>query len=142
MSGKLLQQLRQWRNRQAKRRGVENYRVLPNRSLEEIAKQKPKTKDELLEIYGIADTKLDTYGDTLLEITAGDSTGSQNEDVPVPVSVYLTEINDQLTDQSGRVKGEIVEYDIRDNYLFFTIKDTDAEAAMQCFMWRREYDLS
>jgi exodeoxyribonuclease VII large subunit len=142
MSGRLLQKLRKWRDKEAKRRGTDDYRVLQNRSLEEIAKTKPDNKQELLEVYGIAETKYNKYGDKLLKMVSGTDGGQQEEEAPISVSAYLTKINDLISEHTARVKGEVVEYDIRENYLFFTIKDEESEAAMQCFMWRREYDVS
>jgi exodeoxyribonuclease VII large subunit len=141
MSGRLLQKLRDWRDKRAKQKGVEDYRVLQNKSLSKIAQEKPESKEELLDIYGIAEKKYKSYGKEILRIVA-DEDGDADADEPISVSAFLQQINDTLADQTNRVSGEVVEFDIRDNYLFFTIKDPEAEASMQCFMWRRDYDLS
>lgn len=141
MSGKLLQRLREWRDKRAKQRGVEDYRILQNKSLSEIAREKPENKQELLDIYGIAEKKFDSYGKEILRIVASKDDESDTGE-PISVGSFLQEINDTLAEKTNRVSGEVVEFDIRDNYLFFTIKDPEAEASMQCFMWRRDYDLS
>jgi exodeoxyribonuclease VII large subunit len=142
MSGKLLQELISWRDKEASRRGVEKYRVLQNKSLQEIAETQPETKEELLEIYGIAEKKYDSYGQEILDIIADDQAEQSDPDEPITVGQFLTQINQALRDHTSRVSGEVVEFDIRDNYLFFTIKDPEAEASMQCFMWRKHYDVS
>lgn len=141
MSAELLQRLRTWRDKRARQRGVENYRILQNQSLSEIAEKKPETKEALLEIHGIADKKYDRYGEEILRIIR-DQDEETNTGEPVSVAAFLQEVNDTLADKSQRVGGEVVEFDICDNYLFFTVKDPKADASMQCFMWRRDYELS
>jgi exodeoxyribonuclease VII large subunit len=57
-----------WRNDQAKREGVETYRVFPNATLEAIATNLPKNKEEMLGIKGLKEAKFARYGSMLLAI--------------------------------------------------------------------------
>lgn len=57
-----------WRNDQAKREGVETYRVFPNATLEAIATSFPKNKEEMLCIKGLKDAKFGRYGAMILSI--------------------------------------------------------------------------
>ncbi len=65
MSG-LSSALRQWRREQARIEGVEEYRVLPNATLEALVGALPRTKDELCAIKGIKEAKYRKYGKALL----------------------------------------------------------------------------
>ncbi|MET0292916.1 MAG: DNA helicase RecQ [Steroidobacteraceae bacterium] len=63
----LFQALRTWRREIAQEHGVPAYTVLHDASLRDIALRRPATKSELAGIAGIGATKLDRYGDALLE---------------------------------------------------------------------------
>ncbi len=69
----LLNELRNWRNNQARIEGVEQYRVLSNAVLEALVGALPQTRDEMLAIKGIKDAKFSKYGGTLLRMIAGHS---------------------------------------------------------------------
>ena len=64
----LLEELKDWRARRARESGVPAYIVFTNRSLEDIAAARPRTQEELLGIYGVGPTKLETYGEKVLEL--------------------------------------------------------------------------
>lgn len=64
----LFQSLRTWRRTRASLEGVPPYRVLSDNVLREVARQQPVTREELLTISGIGDTKLEQYGSELLEL--------------------------------------------------------------------------
>ena len=64
----LLERLKAWRLEKAGVRAVPAYVVLRNRTLEEIAATRPRTDQELLDVYGVDPTKLDEYGEELLEL--------------------------------------------------------------------------
>jgi len=64
----LLNQLRQWRNDQARVEGVETFRVFPNAVLEALVGALPKSKEEMLAIKGIKEAKYRKYGSTILKI--------------------------------------------------------------------------
>ncbi len=63
----LFQSLRTWRREVAHEHGVPAYTVLHDASLRDIAVRRPSTHAELAGIAGIGATKLDRYGDALLE---------------------------------------------------------------------------
>lgn len=64
----LLQQLKQWRDEQARIEGVESYRVLNNAALEALITRMPTSLAELLEVKGIKEAKSRRYGKTLLQM--------------------------------------------------------------------------
>ena len=60
-----------WRREQFRAEGVRAYMVMPQRTLLEIARKIPKTRDELMAIYGFGDARWEKYGERILEITSG-----------------------------------------------------------------------
>ena len=62
----LRDRLAKWRMRVAYERGVEQYVVLPNETLEDIARIRPRNHEELRTIGGIGPTRLDAHGDRIL----------------------------------------------------------------------------
>lgn len=62
----LLRQLKEWRQMVADAEGVPIFRVLSNATLENIALVRPRTREELLTVKGIAEKKADHYGEALL----------------------------------------------------------------------------
>lgn len=68
----LLGKLKAWRLEQARHRSVPAYVILSNKSIEEIASEKPTNNMELLEVNGIGNAKLNLYGEAILEIVNGD----------------------------------------------------------------------
>jgi len=66
----LFTRLRQWRLARAKKDGVSAFIVANNDVLDELARIKPRTSQELLKIKGIGPSKFDKYGIELLEIIA------------------------------------------------------------------------
>ena len=81
MDQKLLYRLRAWRVAQAQREGVELFRVLPNTTLEEIARVIPKTAAEFLKIKGIKEGRFKKYGAMLLAMLSDAAPAQQNERV-------------------------------------------------------------
>ncbi|MBP9751360.1 MAG: exodeoxyribonuclease VII large subunit [Candidatus Moranbacteria bacterium] len=74
MSG-LFQELKSWREEQARKEGVELYRVMPNAALEEIARILPSTRDELMSVKGIKEAKFRKYGAAILKIISETESG-------------------------------------------------------------------
>jgi exodeoxyribonuclease VII large subunit len=68
MNENLLRKLKTWRDETAKKEMVEGFRVLPNRSIEDIARMEPKTREELTSIKGIKDKKYYKYGKEILSM--------------------------------------------------------------------------
>ena len=66
----LLAALRQWRQRVAAAAGMPPYVILSNRTLEELARQRPTSPEALAAIHGIGPAKLSSFGEPLLQILA------------------------------------------------------------------------
>lgn len=66
----LLNELRNWRNNQARIEGIEQYRVLSNATLEALVGAMPQNKEEMLMVKGIKEAKYGKYGVTLLRMIA------------------------------------------------------------------------
>ncbi|MDQ2799867.1 MAG: HRDC domain-containing protein, partial [Armatimonadota bacterium] len=66
----LLAALKQWRTAQASRAALPPYCVFSDKTLMEIARARPQTSDDLLEVSGVGPGKLDKYGAEVLKITS------------------------------------------------------------------------
>jgi superfamily II DNA helicase RecQ len=70
----LFSELKSWRLRKAREREraigrrFPAYCIFKNRSLKELSIKKPLTKKELFKIYGFGNSKVEFYGDEILEI--------------------------------------------------------------------------
>lgn len=63
---KLFEALRDWRRRKATAMGIPPYLIYPDRTLQELARRRPQTETELLEVKGIGPAKARQFGaDTL-----------------------------------------------------------------------------
>jgi len=60
-----------WRLTQSKKEKVPAYVIFHNFSLLEIAKKKPKNVEELQEIHGIGEYRIQKYAEAILHITGG-----------------------------------------------------------------------
>ncbi len=69
----LFERLRAWRVERAGEEKVPAYVVFTDLTLQAIAEVKPTDSQALLRIAGIGKTKLDKYGDDVLELVAGES---------------------------------------------------------------------
>ena len=58
--------LRALRKRLADERGVPAYVIFSDRTLQDMAARRPRTRDELLDVHGVGQHKLDQYGDLFL----------------------------------------------------------------------------
>lgn len=94
MDQKLLYRLKAWRVTQAQREGVELFRVLPNTTLEEIARVLPMTAAEFLKIKGIKEGRWKKYGAMLLAMM-GDIAPSAQEGERVTLSNAASVFDDQ-----------------------------------------------
>lgn len=65
---KVFEALRAWRREKAARMGVPAFVVFPDRTLEELARVKPKTEAELLEVRGIGPAKARQFGRETLAV--------------------------------------------------------------------------
>jgi ATP-dependent DNA helicase RecQ len=66
--GELFEALRDWRRDQARSENLPAYAVLPDRTLLEMARQKPLTEDALRAISGIGNSKMEKYGTTIINL--------------------------------------------------------------------------
>jgi superfamily II DNA helicase RecQ len=62
--------LASWRRARAETEAVPPFHVFHNRVLDAIARARPRSHEELAAIPGIGPTKLDRYGDEVLEVIA------------------------------------------------------------------------
>ncbi|MBK8208212.1 MAG: ATP-dependent DNA helicase RecQ [Planctomycetes bacterium] len=67
----IVQALKGWRLTQAKSEGVQAFRILSNKTLNAIARDKPTTEEQLLRVPGIGPQKLEAYGAGILETVRG-----------------------------------------------------------------------
>lgn len=146
MNKDLLQKLKDWRMKTARRENVELFRVLANGAIEEIAAKQPQNKAELLEIKGIKEKKYAKYGEEILAMVRGEGEqfveSFKEENKIFEVGEYLDFLNNRLLEAEARVKGEVTSVDIRGNYIFFSIKDKEGESLINCFVWRNDYAVS
>jgi ATP-dependent DNA helicase RecQ len=68
--------LRAWRSDVARRRGVPAYVVLHDVTIDGIATSRPMTLDQLRDIPGIGDKKLEHYGDELIAMVRASPAGA------------------------------------------------------------------
>jgi superfamily II DNA helicase RecQ len=64
----LFERLKQWRLGRAKADNVSAFIIAHNTLLEELARRKPQTAQALLGVKGFGQSKLDKYGDEILQI--------------------------------------------------------------------------
>ncbi|MFZ2975918.1 MAG: exodeoxyribonuclease VII large subunit [Candidatus Moraniibacteriota bacterium] len=150
MSDILTQKLRAWRRDVASTAGVELFRVLPNKVLEDIARLKPTCKEDLLAVKGIREKKFEKYGRDILAIIQECSGGGeveiqetyQEKNKIYTVSNYLDSLNSKLSQAGAAIKGEVSSISIRNGHAYFAIKDKSDESLLNCFMWARNYEMS
>lgn len=65
---KLFNKLRNWRNEEAKRREIDPSRVLSNKQLKKVARNRPKDKKALVAVDGLEGWTVQQYGDDLLAL--------------------------------------------------------------------------
>lgn len=146
MDNDLLQKLKDWRQKISTNEGVPSFRIFSNRTLEDIAYLKPSNKDELIEINGIKDKKFDKYGTVLLNMINDntnfiDTKKEDTKEKPFSISEYLNFLNGKLISCQAKIHGEISSLDVRDNVLYFSLKDSTDGSAINCLMWKNAYAL-
>ena len=65
---KLFNVLRQWRNEESERRGVDPSRVLSNRQLKKVARKRPASSESLASVEGLEAWKVEEFGEKLVEL--------------------------------------------------------------------------
>lgn len=150
MKDDVVQKLRAWRRNIANTIGVELFRVLPNKVLEDIARLKPTCKEDLLAVKGIREKKFEKYGKDILTIiqeSVGGFEMENSDEIPesdkiYTVSNYLDAINSKLAKIGAVIRGEVSSISFRNGHAYFAIKDKDDESLLNCFMWARNYEMS
>ena len=66
--GRVFEELRRWRLEEAREQAVPPYVVFTDATLRELAIELPETESALLAITGIGRSKLDRYGDAVIEV--------------------------------------------------------------------------
>jgi len=64
---KRIDTLKVWRRKASKENAISAFVVFPNRTLMEIAKENPKSIDDLYEINGLGDKRIASYGKAILK---------------------------------------------------------------------------
>lgn len=171
MNYELLQQLKQWRDEQARIEGVETYRVMNNATLEALIARMPTNPAELLEVKGIKEAKSRRYGKALLGMIATFGGGTDEGDEanvsfgkeartlnqesgekkseersgpeePLTVSQFLDSLNVELSGMAARLCGEVSSVDVRERVVYFTLKDSADESLLNCLIFRYQYEVS
>lgn len=166
----LLQELRKWRDMQARIEGVETFRVFPNAVLQALVDSLPQNKEEMLCIKGLKEAKFRKYGLKLLGIIKENMIGGgektevistaqkekkrknkevsqkinqeQKDDRILSVSQFLDGVNVELSGMAGRIQGEVSSIDERERVIYFTLKDGKDESTLSCLIFRFQYDIS
>lgn len=94
---RIWQALRAWRMAQAKTEEVPAYVICGDKTLRDIVEKTPQTIEELHQIYGLGEAKIDKYGRDLLEtaLRAADQTVMSSENAAV-VSDGLSSERDKI----------------------------------------------
>ncbi|MCK5123429.1 MAG: exodeoxyribonuclease VII large subunit [Candidatus Pacebacteria bacterium] len=145
MNPKLFRKLREWRDITAKKEGVELFRVLPNKAIEEIATSEPINKEALINIKGIKEKKFQKYGRKILGIVndrSGQACLSATINKIYSVSEFLDYLNDKLGREEIKLKGEVTSVEERERAVYFNLKDKEDGSVISCLIWRYQYEVS
>ena len=110
----LFEHLRTLRRRLAEEEGVPPYVVFGDRTLRELAVQRPPDRRALLECHGVGETKLERYGDAFLEAIA-EYEAQEGGDGPPPLARAVRGLLQQGLDlaeivrRAGRPEAEVVD---------------------------------
>jgi exodeoxyribonuclease VII large subunit len=151
----LQSKLREWREEQARREGIESYKILSRATLDALVEARPESKEEILSIKGIKEKKYQKYGKAILAIIQSVKESSldvsknelenQDEEVqhePLTVSQFLDGLNTELSGMAARISGEVTSVDIRERVVYFTLKDMIDGSMLPCLIFRFAYQIS
>jgi len=65
---KIMEELKNWRRRKADDMNVPPYIIFGDKTMMDLAAKKPKTKQELLNVYGIGEAKAEEFGKAIIRI--------------------------------------------------------------------------
>jgi len=131
--------LKEWRQLKADMKGVELYRVLQNRTIDEIVNALPSTNLELLQINGIGPKKAKEYGPEILSIIAEikNKGETSSEDSVYSVAEFISRLNLSLSRKQVLIRGEVYDsLDIRGRAVYFKLRDPEHNAIINCFAWK------
>lgn len=69
---KIIQELKAWRKRKADDMNVPPYIIFGDKTMLDIAAKKPQDKTELLNVYGMGNSKVENFGRAILRIVRGE----------------------------------------------------------------------
>ncbi len=152
----LQRKLSQWREEQARREGLESFKVLSKATLDAIVVALPKSKEELLQVKGIKEKKYQKYGQAILALVAEEVASNDNDErelqdstlsrdvlhEPLSISQFLDGINTELSGMAARIQGEVTSVDERERVIYFTLKDKVDGSTLACLIFRYAYQVS
>ncbi|MEN6556648.1 MAG: ATP-dependent DNA helicase RecQ [Thermoguttaceae bacterium] len=97
----VLEQLKQWRARVADEAGVPRFHIMSNATLDELASQRPQTREQLLTVKGIGPVRVERFGKDLLAITStseNDAGGSGPDRSQTKNDAEATDVFSQSSD--------------------------------------------
>ncbi|MBP5748848.1 MAG: HRDC domain-containing protein, partial [Treponema sp.] len=68
----IVKKLKAWRKRKADEMNIPPYIIFGDKTMFDIAAKKPQNKDELLNVYGMGNTKVENFGQAILRIVLGE----------------------------------------------------------------------
>jgi len=140
-SQRLFTTLRIVRNKIASQSRVKPFMILHNKVLKEIAEKKPSSLEELSKIKGMGQKRISQYGSILLETISNFTPSSTHPQEKIfTVSEYVDCLNQILVPQRALIKGEVGKISGRDRYVFFSLRDKDEDAVLNCFVWKNVLD--
>ena len=147
MNPKLFRKLKLWRDTIAKKEGVELFRILPNKAIEEIAITEPASKEDLINIKGIKEKKFQKYGREILGMVNEKDEDKSNMSNFVKkkiysVSEFLDYLNDKLSEEEIKLKGEVTSVDERERVIYFNLKDEKDGSVLNCLIFKYQYKVS
>ena len=104
--------LKAWRDNVADEAGMERYRVMPNKALEEMANMLPTSLDELKKVKGIGKKKIEFFESDLLKIIAKYCIDNDLKTVDFSIDEPVTKSTNKKKGASAEVSLEM----LRDGY--------------------------
>ena len=144
MDKNLFEEIKKWRDKKAREEGLPSYRILQNKTIEDIIEAMPESKKDLLSIKGIKERKFEKYGKDILSLVANEEISDfveKDEDKPYTVSGYLDLVNYKLRECQARVQGEISSLKDKNGHIYFSIKDKEDESVLDCIIWASNYKM-
>lgn len=92
----MLEYLREWRRDLAAVRGVPAFVILHDTTLADLCRKKPRTLDDLEDVYGIGKAKRAALGELLLKTIESFETGARAQKREAPASLPAAETRDML----------------------------------------------